>query len=336
MISFILGLVLAAVMYVFITLEKTYNHVTAKELKRQAADGDELAKLLYRAVAHGQNLRLFTWAGTVLSAAASTLLFANAAPGIFGFILIVLLLVMGFLWLPSRPLTTFSSHLAIWATPAVDKFLYYFHRPLHFVSTKLGKEEIRHTKLYAPEDLIEFLGRQKRQANNRILHDDLAAAELALKFNDKTVSSVMLSGKEVKLVSESEKIAPKLIDELHKSGQTEYPVYKSAKTNIVGLVRLRDLVASMDSGGKMSDVTREDLAYVHEDFTLGQVLAAFNKTGQTAFIVINSKERYQGLVTLKSVLAELAAPLAKSNFAAYEDKTSVAHAMDATATDKAT
>ncbi|MGH7237960.1 MAG: CBS domain-containing protein, partial [Candidatus Saccharimonadales bacterium] len=94
-------------------------------------------------------------------------------------------------------------------------------------------------------------------------------------------------------------------------------------------VNLSDLVANVAKDRKISDLMGTDLVYVHEDFSLGQVLQAFNKTKQVAFVIINSAEKYSGLITLESVLAELADPLAKSNFENYQDKSAVAHAMDA-------
>ncbi|MGH7195596.1 MAG: CBS domain-containing protein [Candidatus Saccharimonadales bacterium] len=333
MLSFVFGLILAAVMYVFIALDKTYNHVTAKELKRRARDGDDLASLLFKAVAHGQNLQLVLLAGIVLSAAAAALFFATAGPSILGFILVVLLIGLGFLWLPSRRLTPLASRLTIWSTPPLAKFLYYCHRPLHFINTRLLKPsgKTRHTRIYTPEDLIEFLDRQKSQGNSRIMHDDLAAAELALKFNDKKVSHIKLPPAQLKTLNFSEKLTPRVIDELHLSGQTEYLVYDGKKSNIVGLVSLADLVANVARDRKISELMHADLAYIHEDFALGQALQAFYKTKQTAFVVINSSEKYCGLITLQSIVAELAGPLAKSSFENYEDKSAVAHALDAKA-----
>ncbi|MGH7237818.1 MAG: hypothetical protein ACREGF_04755, partial [Candidatus Saccharimonadales bacterium] len=201
MLSFVFGLILAAAMYLFVALDKTYNHVSAGELKRQARDGDELAKLLYKTVAHGQNLQLVLSIGIVASAAASALFFANAAPSIFGFILVALLLALGFLWLPARRLTPLASRLAIWFSPPLANLLYYLHRPLHAVNKNLRSQADSnfHTRLYTPQDLIEFLDRQKAQSNNRILPEDLAAAELALKFSGKTVRDIQFPASKVKL-----------------------------------------------------------------------------------------------------------------------------------------
>jgi len=61
MLEFISATILLLLALVAITLQKTYYYLPEAELKRQAQRGNALAKVLYRAVAYGANLRLLLW-----------------------------------------------------------------------------------------------------------------------------------------------------------------------------------------------------------------------------------------------------------------------------------
>jgi len=66
MLGFIFGLLLAAISLILWTLDRTYQHVPSRELKRLARSGDEVAALLYRAVAYGMSLRLLLAGGALV------------------------------------------------------------------------------------------------------------------------------------------------------------------------------------------------------------------------------------------------------------------------------
>jgi hypothetical protein len=61
MLAFILAVALAGIMLLGISLNKTYQHITRKEIKRQARRGDKLARALYKPVSYGPSLQVFLW-----------------------------------------------------------------------------------------------------------------------------------------------------------------------------------------------------------------------------------------------------------------------------------
>jgi len=129
----------------------------------------------------------------------------------------------------------------------------------------------------------------------------------------------------VKLISESEPIGPKLMDELYQSGHSRFPVYKDANTNIVGTLYLRDMVKKQVKG-HVRDVMHEDVYYVHEDFYLAQVLQAFLKTKHHLFIVVNSFEEFVGIITIEDVLEQVIGKQIVDEFDKYDDMRAVAAA----------
>ncbi|HEY9712722.1 MAG TPA: hypothetical protein V6C72_04595, partial [Chroococcales cyanobacterium] len=74
---FIFALVCIALSFIALTLRKTYYYLPERELKRQAKNGDKLAKVLYRAVAYGQSLQLLLWLLIGLFAALGFVLLAR-------------------------------------------------------------------------------------------------------------------------------------------------------------------------------------------------------------------------------------------------------------------
>jgi len=164
MFGFILGLLLAALALIFWTLERATQNVPAKELKRLARHGDDVAALLYRAVAYGMSLRVLLTALAVLTGAFSLAVFVSAV-GVWLAVFLLLIIggMGGFVLVPSGELTRGSLWLAKRAAPGLSWLLERSqpvlgvagrfvrkHRPVHL-----------HTGLYERSDLVELLERQK-------------------------------------------------------------------------------------------------------------------------------------------------------------------------------
>src|SRR4051812_28709041 len=120
MVTFIFGLLLAVVAVVLWVLDTTYMHVPAKEMKRLARGGDDVAVLLYRPVAYGLSLRVLLGGGAVVVGALALVLFVQSM-GVWlaVLVLLVVLALGGFVFVPSRELTKSSLWIAKRAAPGV-------------------------------------------------------------------------------------------------------------------------------------------------------------------------------------------------------------------------
>jgi len=328
MFSFILGLVLAAIALALWILQRSYQHVPAKELKRLARSGDEVAQLLYRAVAYGASLRALLAGGAGIFGVLSLVCLVQA----FGVWLAVLVLfaflaIGGFVFVPSDELTRSSLWLARRAAPAIAWLLerlqpvidwgvrfVHQHRHVHI-----------HTGLYEKSDLAELLERQKGQEDSRISASEIDLLRHTLSFGDKLVADALVPKRVVKLVAASDSIGPVLMDELSRSGHSRFPVYDGKRDHIVGLLYLHDLVGAKQTG-KVADVMSHKLTYVHEDFTLYQALQAFLKTKHHLFLVVNSFEELVGIITIEDVLEQMIGKPIVDEFDRYDDLRAVAAA----------
>ncbi len=326
MILFILAVILTLLCLLGITLRKTYLYLPAKELKRQARRGDQVASVLYKAAAYGPNLRILLWAFIGLSAAGSFSILARLAPVWLGFICITLVLIYGFAWLPSGRLTSFGARLAIWCTPTIEWLLVKLHPLLRAIANLLGKhrQQLDHSGLYEVDDIVDLLEDQKKQTDSRISEDVINILLHSLRLNQMNVSDVLVPRHAVVAVHAADAIGPIVMDELHDTGHSRFPVLDSADEP-VGMLYLRDVLENTH-GDKVSAIMQTNLQYIHEDHPLDQALHAMLKTNQPNLVAVNSKEEYVGIITIEAVVEQMLGHKLTSDFDQYGDKSAVAAA----------
>lgn len=325
MVSFIFAIILVLLMLLTITLSKSYNRVPIKELKRQARQGSQEAKQLYGVTAYGDSLRLLLYIVIILSVAGSTVLFSNIFPTWLTFIVVAVILWLGFLWLPTSRLTSLGSRISFGLTPVISWILQYAHPVLKLLSRFIHTHYSSNlqTDIYDKADLLDLLEWQQKQSDNRISPDELIVARHAIEFGDKKVSDILVPRREVRTVDLKESIGPVLMDELHDSGHSRFPVVEGKAQDIVGTLYLRDMLKARH-GGEVSSLVKKDVHYIHEDSSLDQVLRAFLKTKHQLFIVVNSFEEFVGIITIEDVLAQVIGRPIADEFDNYDDLKAVA------------
>lgn len=324
MTDLILAILFLAIAAVAVVIQKTYFYIPARELKRQAAHHEPLATVLWQAVAYGMALRILLWGLIAVGAGVGLVLLDHLIPTIAAMAVVAVLLIYTFAWLPNTRLTSIGGRLTVWLTPTVVWLLDHTLTVLTWAQRWIHRHIISgHTGLFDREDLVELLQTQKAQPDNRIGVDELAMAESVLTFGDKLVRNVLTPRRVVKAVPADENIGPVVMDDLHKSGYSRFPVYSGSQDNIVGVLYLRDLVQRRASG-KIETHMHKQVCYVHESQTLSEALRAILKTHQQLFVVVNSFEEYVGIITLEDVLEEVIGKQIVDEFDQYEDMRAVA------------
>lgn len=306
MFVFFIELILLALLLYGIVLHKTYHQVSAKELKRQARAGDELAGSLYRVVGFGASLDILLWFVIGISGGILFTLLASHMPSWLAVIFISVIVWAGFAWLPKSN----SSYLGRQIAKFSAKPLQVIIDVLFPILSRIEKLILKyspvsvHSGLYEKQDLLDLLNQQKGQLDNRISKDELLIASNALTFSNKTVAEVMTPKRVMRSVLAEDSIGPILMEELHKSGHSRFPVRQKDGEDYVGVLYLRDLV-SAKSGGKVKDVMMDRVYFVHDESDLGEVLQAFIKTHRHLFLVVNSFEEIVGLITMEDVIEQI-------------------------------
>lgn len=323
--NIIVSLLLALLVVAAVSLQKTYAALPLKELKRRARAQDHLAEALYRAASYGTSLRALLW---VIIGLLSACLFVAVSQWFeFWIALIVCALVIwvGFVWIPSTQVSRVGARVAGWLAPILAWILNYLHPIFDRIVSVVRKHRplTVHTGLYDTQDLIELIDNQQVQADNRIDQTGLNIAKQALTFGDQLVRDHLMPKRVVKAVKLDEAIGPLLMDDLHKSGHSRFPVYEGKADNIVGVLFMKDLVGTK-SGGHVKDIMRPGAFYVHEEQNLYDALQAILKTRHHLFVVVNSFEEYVGIITMEDVLEQIIGKPILDEFDKYDDLRAVA------------
>lgn len=310
-----------------ILLYKLYNSVSALELKRQARGGNKRAQALYKVANYEASLDIFLW---LVGTSVAVVLFTWSARTNWwlaaGLVVLAAWLVI---WAPAPRWQGWAGALSSLSAryfAAVLSFLNPVLSRLAAIYPPAGRVQL-HTGLYEKKDLLDLLSKQNKQLDNRIEPSDLKIASGALSFGDKLVREVMTPRREIKFVSANASVGPLLMDELHKSGHSRFPVTKdntkAASPDIVGTLYLKDIVG-YEGSGKVKDLARKDVHYINEDSNLRQALSAFLKTHHHVLIVVNSFEEIAGVLSIEDVMEQIIGQPITDEFDNYEDLRMVA------------
>lgn len=305
---------------------KVYHAVPPHELRRRARAKDARAAAIYRLRAYGQTMDLLIY----LFGAASAVVLVIWTARVNWWSSVITMLVMAGLsvWLRVTPggwLWSFGA----WLAPFYIKILSFIRPVLEPVAKFLPGNIPLHAGIYEKEDLLELLSAQNKLVDNRIDAQDLKIAASALSFGDKKVSGVMTPLRKIHFVSEDEIVGPTLMDELHKTGFSRFPVVKgSAKAsvpNVVGTLYLKDAVEIVqENKGKVKDLTRRGAYFINESCDLRACLDAILKKQHHQLIVVNNFEETVGVITLEDVLEQILGQPITDEFDKYEDLRAVA------------
>lgn len=318
-------IVLVALSLISVGLFKSYRNVSERELRRRARQGDELAAVLYRAVAYGPSLGAVLWFLIVLTNASLFVALAKNSPTWFAIMSSAAVIWFAFVWLPARDVTRFSTWLAVKVAPALVWILTYLHPIFSRLTAFVDRHKpvTIHTGVYDTQDLLDLIEAQKVQPDNRIEQFELDLAERALSFGDRQVNEVLIPRRVVKMVSAQDTVGPILMSELHESGFSRFPVYDGKKDNIVGMLYMKDLIQAK-AGGSIEKVMQPEVSYVHEDQPLVDALQAIVKTRRHQFVVVNGFEEYVGIITMEDILEQIIGSPILDEFDQYDDLRAVA------------
>lgn len=312
MLSFVLAVIFLGLAVLAAVLRKTYQMVPAHELKRQAAGGNELARELYRAVGFGESLQVLLW---IVLVAGLSLGFANLVAPLATWLAVVLfiaLLWLIFLWLPSTRVAAPSLRITRAVTPLVVWLLHHSDGWLARLARPFIKHRtLEHSGLYELHDLLDLLDLQSQQADSRIPVETMTLVHQALEFDDKKVRDVVEADAPVKTLALTDAIGPILLDEMHASGQTVFPVKKTSRSKeIVGYLGIDDV--GIHSTGTVAEYAVQGVLQLNENDTLREALQAFGRSNKQLAVVENDFEEYVGVLSLTDVIAQLvpAPPLA--------------------------
>ena len=181
----------------------------------------------------------------------------------------------------------------------------------------------REVHITSKDELEDLVTRSKN-----VLSDDEKTQILSsLQFEEKTVQGIMTPKSVVDTIPGHEMLGPLVLDGLHKTGHSRFPVINGDIDHVVGILHLRD-VLGIDSHKKhtarVESAMSKKVFYIRQDHTLSQALSAFLQTHHHLFIVINEFRETVGIITLEDTLEALLGRSIIDEFDAHDDMRAVA------------
>jgi CBS domain containing-hemolysin-like protein len=151
----------------------------------------------------------------------------------------------------------------------------------------------------SPEEVAHII-----ESSRIFSSEDAVLLKNALAFRHRQVKDIMIPEKSIVTVQYADLLGPLVLDDLHKTGHTVFPVVKNGR--IVGLLDSSDHVAlkSKDSV-YVYDVMHRDVARVSQTATLDGALHTLIDAQQQLLIVVDDEDKTVGLVGLNDIVRAL-------------------------------
>lgn len=154
-----------------------------------------------------------------------------------------------------------------------------------------SREELEHL-------VRESQGILREQDKRRIVN--------SLHFDERTVEEIMTPRGVVSTIKKDDMVGPYVLNDLHQTGHSRFPVIDGDIDHVVGILYTRDLITLGDHASKTAGELMDDhVYYINADQTLNHALTAFLKTHRHLFIVVNGYRETAGVVTLEDVTEAL-------------------------------
>ena len=164
-------------------------------------------------------------------------------------------------------------------------------------------------------------------AGTSLSDDEKNMIRHSLKFDQRRVKDIMTPRSVVDTVKKTEILGPLVLDSLHKTGHSRFPVINGDIDHVVGILYLRD-VLTLDTKRKHTATVEtamdKRVYYINEAQTLAPALTAFLKTHHHLFIVVNEFRETVGILTLEDTMEALLGRPIVDEFDAHDDLREVA------------
>lgn len=320
MLIFVLLLVLDVLLWLLLVLVRAMKvprtELSAYELERRSAAGDEAAQ----EAAYREELAPEIYELQYIVQAVLAVLVAVVTVGLVGpwwALLVMLVLVL------QVEATARWPQLNQWAQRLYDRY----EPQIFLTSVKLrpllrrlrGSEGPRGQFVYSKQELLD------RLATVTVLSaHELQLIKHGLAFDEQRVSDVMTPRSVIEAVAQQDTVGPVLLDRLHKSGHSRFPVYDGDIDHVTGMLYMHDLVPLRTAIKRVEDAMQQRVFYIRQDYDLEHALAAFLRTHHHLFVVVNEYRETVGLLSLEDVMEALLGRAIIDEFDQYHDLRAVA------------
>lgn len=176
------------------------------------------------------------------------------------------------------------------------------------------------TTVSSKSELIAMVQRSR----GVLSHDETMRFHASLSLDEHAVADIMTPVSVVETADVNDTLGPLVLDSLHKTGHSRFPVVDGDVHHVVGILYLHDLIDVSRGKKTVRDAMDVRVHYIHEAQTLPHVLHGFLQSHHHLFVVVNDYRETVGVVTLEDVIEELLGQPIVDEFDQYDDLRAVA------------
>lgn len=144
-------------------------------------------------------------------------------------------------------------------------------------------------------------------------------------FDDKLVKDYMTPRSVMEAVGAHELLGPLVLDNLHKTGHTHFPVFDGDIDHLVGILHIYSLFTLENKKSlAVKDAMEPRVFYINENQTLEQALFACIKHRRHLLVVVNSFRETVGVITIEDAVEQLIGRKIIDQFDEHDDLRKVA------------
>lgn len=157
-----------------------------------------------------------------------------------------------------------------------------------------------------------------------LTRDELKRFQASLALDSRAVEDVMTPVSVVEVADVHDSLGPLVLDGLHKTGHSRFPVIDGDIHHVAGILYLHDIVNLKSTKPTVREAMDSRVHYIHEQQSLEHALHGFLRTHHHLFVVVNDYRETVGVLTLEDVLESLLGKKIIDEFDTYDDLRAVA------------
>jgi CBS domain containing-hemolysin-like protein len=215
----------------------------------------------------------------------------------------------------AKPLSSLSQNIYVRLEPRLLRAIK--KCPLLFKLIRSVSISSQEAGLSSKEELIYLV----EQSIGILSDEDKKLIQNGLNFDGRRVNEIMISKNAVDTVKKTEILGPVVLNDLHKTGHSSFPVIDRDINHVVGVLHVQDLlVISGDSQSSTVEKVMEKKAYyIDQNKSLGYALAVFVKTKHHLLIVVNKIRETVGIITFEDVVEALIGRKVAGEFNGFDE-----------------
>jgi CBS domain-containing protein len=168
---------------------------------------------------------------------------------------------------------------------------------------RTGKWRPHDIQLESTEQLMHLV----ENANTILTSEQQTIIRHGMDWHTTPVEKIMTSRADIVSIKNTELLGPLVLDDLHRSGHSRFPVIRGSLDEIIGVLDVTDLLEATAGRHSQSveSVMSAQVLRVELDEALPAALSMLKKSRQHLLIVVDENGRTVGIVTLSDITTSL-------------------------------